>query len=345
VKIIVASTFVPFIRGGGVQIVDELVLALRERGHEVDTVMLPFHSNPAEMVEQMLALRMLDLSDAGDRLIAIRTPSYILEHPNKVLWFIHHHRGAYDLWGTEFGDIPNTAEGRRLRSLIVAADDRYLPEAKRIYTNSQVVSDRLREFSRLDSEVLYPPLWKTDGYHCDGYGDYVFYPSRITTGKRQGLLVEAMAHVKTGVRAVIAGSPDHPRELDYLRQVIEREGVEDRVDLIAGWLPQERKEELMAGSLACVYIPFDEDSYGYVSLEAYHSYKPVVTCSDSGGTLEIVEDRVTGRVAEPEAAALAEALDDLYSARADAERMGRAGFERMGQLGISWDHIVDELTR
>jgi len=343
-RVIVASTYVPLLRGGGVQIVDELVLALREHGHEVDTVMLPFHSHPPEMLEQMLALRLTDLSQSGDRLIAIRTPSYILPHPDKVLWFIHHHRGAYDLWGSELGDIPNTAEGRRLRAAIKATDDRYLPEAKRIYTNSRVVGDRLREFSGLESEVLYPPLWKPDGYRCDGYGDFVFYPSRLTLGKRQRLLVEAMAHVRSGVRAVIAGSPDDPSELTALQALVVERGVQDRVEIVGGWMAQERKEELMATALGCVYIPFDEDSYGYVSLEAYHSRKPVVTCSDSGGTLEIVEDGVTGRVTEPTPEALAEALDDLHADRAAAARMGEAGFERMDELGISWAHVVESLT-
>jgi glycosyltransferase involved in cell wall biosynthesis len=344
VKIVVASTYVPLLRGGGVQIVDELVGALREHGHEVDTVMFPFHSYPPEMLEQMLALRLTDLSEAGDRLIAIRTPSYILPHPEKHLWFIHHHRGAYDLWGTPLGDIPNTAEGRRLRDAIRAADDRFLPEAKRIYTNSQVVSDRLKQFNGLDSQVLYPPLLNTDNYRCEEYGDFVFYPSRLTKGKRQWLLVQAMALVETGVRAVIAGSPDEPAELESLRALVAKEGVADRVDILGEWIPQERKEELMARALACVYIPFDEDSYGYVSLEAYHSRKAVVTCSDSGGTLEIVEDGVTGRVVGGEPAQLAAALDELYADRATARAMGEAGYQRMDELGISWEHVVGAFT-
>lgn len=340
-----ASTFVPFLKGGGVQIADELVLALREHGHEVDTVMLPFHSYPPEMIEQMLGMRLLDLSESGDRLIAIRTPSYILPHPEKLLWFIHHHRGAYDLWGSQLGDIRNTAEGRRLRQAIVAADERFLPEAKRIYTNSKVVGERLKRFSNLDSEVLYPPLWKTDGYRCESYGDYVFYPSRITRGKRQWLLAQAMGLVESDVRAVIAGAPDDPAELERLRDMVKAEGVADRVEILGEWISQERKEELMANALACVYIPFDEDSYGYVSLEAYHSRKPVVTCTDSGGTLEIVEDGVTGLVAESEPAALAEALDQLCASKEQAARMGEAGYERMGALGISWEHVVEAFTR
>ena len=111
-----------------------------ERGHEVDTVEIPFISNWEKMLEQMLAIRLMDVSAASDVLIAIRTPSYLLRHPNKRLWFIHHHRGAYDLWGTPYQDIPPTPEGRRCGMPIFAADNLYLREAERIFTNSQIVA-------------------------------------------------------------------------------------------------------------------------------------------------------------------------------------------------------------
>src|ERR1700691_5416009 len=105
-RVLLASTRVPFVRGGADIIVRDLTRAIGDRGHEVDTIELPFISAWEEMLEQMLALRLLDVADAADVLVAIRTPSYILRHPNKRLWFIHHHRGAYDLWGTPYQDIP-----------------------------------------------------------------------------------------------------------------------------------------------------------------------------------------------------------------------------------------------
>ena len=116
------------------------------------------------------------------------------------------------------------------------------------------------------------------------------------------------------------------------------------MQLLSGWISEEQKRELFANALACAYVPFDEDSYGYVSLEAYHSRKPVITCVDSGGTLELVEDGVTGLVVEPEPASLAEAMDRLAADRGLARRLGEAGFERMGELRISWDHVVERLT-
>ena len=108
-RVVVASTYVPFIRGGGVNIVHDLVRELRRRSHDVDTVLLPFAMDPATIPAQMLALR--PRPGVGRR-PHDRDPnaSYILAHPNKVVWLIHHHRGAYDLWGNGLPG-PSSYEG------------------------------------------------------------------------------------------------------------------------------------------------------------------------------------------------------------------------------------------
>ena len=342
-KVLLASTFIPHIRGGGRAIVEDLSAALRERGHEADTVLVPGTQDSRGATDLVLALRLLDISDFGDRLIAIRTPSYVMRHPHKVLWFIHHHRTLYDLWGTPFQDLPDEAHSLVVRAPVVRADDIYLREAERLFTNSQVVSDRLERFNGLDSEVLYPPLGDPSAYRCEEYGDYVFYPSRLASLKRQWLLIEALAQTKTPVRVTIAGYPDSPQELRRLeRRAVER-GVEDRVSVIGTWISEERKQELMARALAAAYIPFDEDSYGYVSLEAFQSRKAVITCTDSGGTLELIEDGVNGRIVEPEPEQLAEAMDALYEDRGLAEGLGNAGHQTLVDLGINWDNVVEKL--
>ncbi len=326
-------------------IVEDLSSALRRAGHQADVVNIPFWSNPMEMLEQMLALRLLDLTESSDLLIAIRTPSYILKHPNKVIWFIHHHRGAYDLWGTAYQDIPNTPEGLRIRDAIVQADNVFLREAKRICTNSRVVSERLRKFNNIDSEVLYPPLMDAGRYRCGEFGGYIFYPSRITRGKRQHLAIESMRYVKSGVRLVVAGNPDTREELEYIESIVGRHHLEDRVQVIGRWISQEEKVELFANALGCLYIPYDEDSYGYVTLESYHSRKPVITCRDSGGTLEIVQDGVNGFVVPADAAHLAGAMDRLMEDRARAARLGAAGYETLLSMNISWDTVINRLVQ
>jgi glycosyltransferase involved in cell wall biosynthesis len=335
---------VPFVRGGAELLAGWLADNLEARGHETELVQLPFRWNPPRAVlDHLLAARLTQIRPA-DRVVAMKFPAYLVPHENKVLWLLHQFRPAYELWGTPHQGLQNSHEAARVREAVVAADNAYLPGARAIYTNSSVTSARLKRFNGLNSTVLYPPLRDPSSLRCERYGDYVFFPSRITPAKRQELLVQALAHTRSGVRAVIAGAPDVPAYLDPLEETIEREGLVDRVELIPEWISEERKLELYANALAVVYPPVDEDSYGYVTMEAFYARKAVVTCEDSGGTHELVEDGVTGRIVSPNPVAMAEALDELAEDRALAERLGHAGRERLDTLNVSWDVVVETLT-
>ena len=162
-------------------IVRDLVDALRAPDHEVDTVDIPTTSRSDAVLEEALAIRLLEVSRGSDVLIAIRPPSHGLRHPNKRLWFIHHHRTAYDLWGTQWQDLPSTPDVVAVRDPIRRYDEVYLREAQKIFTNSQTVADRLRAFNGIEAEVLYPPLGHPERFFWEEPEDYVFYPCRITS--------------------------------------------------------------------------------------------------------------------------------------------------------------------
>ena len=343
-KIVLATTIVPFIEGGGTSLVQWLAMKLEEHGHQVDVFKIPIHTQPQHLLEQMLALRLLGMSGYGDRLITIRTPSYLLEHPNKVLWFIHHFRPAYDLWGTPYHSFPGGREGAALRRSIIRADEQAFKSARAIFTNSKIVSGRLREHNRVHAEVLYPPLLHPERLRNTGYGDYIFYASRISSIKRQWLAIQAMDYVRSGVRLVIAGRPDAESERERLHATLQACKNAERVTLIDHWISEEDKCRWCAGALGALYLPFLEDSYGYACLEACHAEKPVITCTDSGGPLELIEHGRTGLVIEPDPRARAEAMDQLFEDRHKAAAMGQSARERIGDLGISWDRVIARLT-
>ena len=99
--------------------------------------------------------------------------------------------------------------------------------------------------------------------------------------------------------------------------------------------------DLYAGALAVVFAPFDED-YGYVTIEAFLSHKPVITASDSGGPNEFVVDGVNGSVVAPEAGAVASAIRRLDEDRGHAAALGDAGYER-ARL-ITWSGVIEKLV-
>ncbi len=341
-KVAVLNTQVPFVRGGAEQLAEGLVAGLRFAGHEVDLLRLPFRWYPdQEILDHMLAARMLRI-DAADLVIGLKFPAYCVPHHNKVMWVLHQHRQAYDLWGTPWQGIADSAEGRAVRNAIHAADVRCVEESRAVYTISGRVAERMRHYNGLEAGVLYPALLD-DGYHAGPDGDYLFYPSRINVLKRQLLAVEAMRSVRADVRLVLAGDADTPEDRACLTELLADPVLAGRVEWLDGWIPHERKVELMAGALGCLFLPFDED-YGYVTIESFQSGKPVITCTDSGGPLEFVRHGETGLVAEPDAAALAAAIDRLAGDRELARRMGSQARASLEELGISWDHVVANLT-
>jgi glycosyltransferase involved in cell wall biosynthesis len=341
-RIAVATTVVPFAKGGGRRLARELTRALAERGHEVDEILLAFWPDPEEMVEQMLALRLLDVTHEAELLICLRTPTYLLRHRNKVVWFLHHHRPAYDLLETH--PDPRSPHSDAIRESIYESDRLGLGEARRVFAVSRVVADRLRAYNDLACDVLHPAFENADDYHCDEYGDFVFFPSRIVPLKRQALAVQAMAHVRSGVRLVIAGEPDLPEHLEALRELNSSLDLGGRVELVGEWIDEARKRELYARCLAVVYPPLGED-YGYVTTEAFAASKAVLTCTDSGGPLEFVQDGVNGLVLEPDPQALAVALDALARDRDQARKLGQQAKKTLGELDLRWDPIVEALTR
>ena len=90
-----------------------------------------------------------------------------------------------------------------------------------------------------------------------------------------------------------------------------------------------------------LFAPYQED-YGYVTLEAFLSRKPVITANDSGGTLEFVVDCVNGYVCEPTPDALAAAVNRLAKDAALAAELGARGHSVAAN--ISWDTVVNRLT-
>jgi glycosyltransferase involved in cell wall biosynthesis len=346
-RIVVASTYVPFQKGGGTKIIADLSAALTTAGHQVDTVMIPISSYWPRVSEQTLAIRLLDLTEACgnriDRLIAVRYPSYALSHPEKVVWFLHHHHGAYDMWGTRWSDMPDTPEGRAARRMMMQSDEIYLREAKKVYSISRNVAGRLRTFNGIEADgVLYPPLPADHPYAPGPFGDYFVYISRVSQPKRQDLAIEALRYCRPGPRLLIVGSPNVPEYFAELHERVRDRGVEDRVQFV-GWASELQKAELLAGSRGALFLAYDED-YAYAALEALHSGKPVITCKDSGASLELVEDGFNGLVTEPDPRAVAEAMDRLWADRIGAEAMGRQALLTPEHLGISWEKVVEGLA-
>jgi glycosyltransferase involved in cell wall biosynthesis len=293
----------------------------------------------------MLACRLLDVSEVNgtpvDLVIGLRFPAYLIPHSNKVLWILHQFRTAYELWDHQLGDLIYAANGAEVRDAIRQADRHFIGQARLVYANSANVAARLKYFCDIDAKPLYHPPPNAEEFHTAEAEDYFFFPSRLCLPKRQALVLEALAHCKKPVRIRFAGAADQPAYQNELKAAARKLRVQERVEWL-GAIDESRKRELYAKALGVIYPPIDED-YGYVTLEAMLASKPLVVCTDSGGPLEFVRQEETGIIAEPDAGALAKALDRIWQDRTAAREWGRAGNKLYRDMNITWDNVVKKL--
>ena len=345
-RVLIANVQTPFVRGGAEMLAESLLDALALSGHQAEIVTMPFKWYPASRIaDAMLAARLMEVGEccAGpvDRLIGLKFPAYLMRHPGKVLWLLHQYRGAYDLWGSEIGDLSNAPDGREARGAIQLADAALVPECRAIFTISRNVSERLHRFNAIHGEPLYHPPPGAERFRCEAAEDFLYCPGRLNQSKRQGLVVEALTLCREPVRVVFSGVVDAAAYAATIERRCHEAGLGERAQW-RGSVDEQAKLALYASCLGVVVPPLDED-YGYVTLEAMLSGKPVLTCSDSGGPLDFVLDGETGLVAEPQAEALAEAMDRLWRERAQARRLGEAGRERYRALGLDWSAVIRQL--
>ncbi len=336
-RIVVAAPQVPFVRGGAELMADDLVTALHARGHDAEIVSIPFKWYPgARVLDQALLWRLADLTEADgrpiDRVIATKFPAYCVRHPNKVAWVLHQFRQAYDYDRTELGQFDESPEGRATQRAIERLDAVALGEARKVFATSRNVADRLRRCNGIEAEVLpHPP--QSLPYREGEPEGYVLSVNRLDRAKRIDLLIEAAKREPT-LRVVIAGEGPDRERLERLAS-----GLNGQVTFV-GRVDEKQLADLYARCLAVYYAPVDED-FGMVPYEAFLSAKPVVTTVDAGGPLEVVHDRQTGVVVEPDAEAVARACAYLAAHVDEAKAWGRAG--RAVAERVTWDACVDAL--
>lgn len=378
---IITPRSVPDVVGGAERLYDGLVTALRESTpHDVELVRVPSPEHSfRQLVESYEAFRTLDVS-RFDLVISTKYPSWMVRHPQHVVYMLHPLRGLYDAYhyfglptevtaaepearallhvlrttphGTDGGaervlgtaawtvdrlgdDHPACAfPGPLVRALVHWLDrDALHPRRIRAYRAiSRRVTERHDYFPPGVTVLPVPPPSSLEGLSPGPFTAF-FTASRLDSPKRIDLLIEAMAHVDREVELRIAGTGPDEERLRKLRP-------DDPRITFLGRISEEQLRQEYQNALAVPFVPLDED-FGLVTVEAQRAAKPVVTCVDSGGVVELVEDGRSGFVVEPDPVAIAGALNRLAEDPSLAERMGREGAESVRD--ITWTRVVDAL--
>jgi glycosyltransferase involved in cell wall biosynthesis len=214
-----------------------------------------------------------------------------------------------------------TALASALRCFFVSGANRRLAE-KQIGTalsNAEVVWNPVN--IRLDASPRWPPFGK------DGELRFASVGRLHPPSKGQDILFEALATPSWKGRKwklYLYGEGPMRQGLERLAQNL---GLSDRV-VFAGFAAV---EEIWASNHALV-MPSRFEGLPLAMVEAMLCARPVVA-TDVAGHAEIIEDGVTGFLADaPTSSAMATALERFWARRNDAEEIGKAGARRIRRL-------------
>ena len=136
-----------------------------------------------------------------------------------------------------------------------------------------------------------------------------------------------------------------PEALLWIAGVDAPRGVAKRFPSVQwfGYVSDRRQLDELYAEASVFVLPTQFEAYGHVVVEAMGSALPCVT-TNVGALPELVDDGVTGLLVPPrEPAALAEALINLLSDPARAERMGRAGQKKVVEQ-LTWRAVAERMT-
>ncbi|MDH6147163.1 MULTISPECIES: glycosyltransferase family 4 protein [Paraburkholderia] len=350
-------------------------------GIQADLLKVPSHERSmGELLASYRHFSQLDLNHF-DLVISTKYPAWAIRHRNHVVYLQHTLRGLYDCYPpgmpTHFDQDALLSLGVPVRIIDALANCRPAniefddlldaldaawqrsPQAPcwtfpgpvtraaiRLLDAVAMRPDKIVHYAAISQVVAardgyFPPGVKVAVHHhptslkglAPGPQQTLFSASRLDPAKRIDLIIEAYRQSNVDVPLHIAGSgPDEAR----LREAAAgHSGIR-----FLGRIPDAVLAQEYARAVCVPFVPRDED-YGLITLEAMLSAKPVITTTDSGGPLELIEHQRSGLVVEPDAAALAGAMRRVCGDLSAALDMGLAARARMAHL--NWNTLCDAL--
>ncbi|MEO6628901.1 MAG: glycosyltransferase family 4 protein [Aquihabitans sp.] len=378
---VIAPSPLPVVRGGAEVAVEGIHAAINDlTPHQAEIVKLPVDERSLPgVVAGYRAFAELSV-DQFDRVITMKYPAWMVNHPRHTLLMFHPLRGLYDtyhLFGLPTFRHPDTREVGDLRALMArwtqrealpeffdlfdAAIAEITPEHQDLAFPGPFAREVVRWF---DAIALGPSQIERHlalSWTVAGRPDY--FPPGVTPGVvyLPGQLKPHLRDDEPRRHFFTASRLDGPKRLHLLIDAMAHVPGDTRLR-IAGTGPEAETlrqraahdpriellgfvsdDELVAHYRSALAVPFvpEEEDLGLVTLEAFSQGAPVVTCTDSGGPTELVADSISGLVTDAHPESIGRALARLAANPIWAGELGKAGQRRAAR--VTWASAIDGL--
>ena len=339
----------PPVRGGIEQTIERMARWQVAAGHEV-TVLVSASGQNANRTEVVDGVRVVRVAEVARALSSPLCPGFpaALAAQQADLWHLHSPNPLGEVsWRWVLPDgalvITHYCDFTRQRALLPL----YGPLVHALFRRADVLHAISNQALERQESLVWPfrsrfqvvplgidsaPLMSLEdsrpGAHAlrERFGDpFILFVGRLRHYKGLDVLLEAMPSV--GARLVIVG--DGPMG-DSLRTQAKRLGLNGQVHFAGSVSDEVLHDHLAAAGVGILPSSGPAEAFGLAMVEYMAAGLPVVSTELGTGTSFVNQDGVTGLVVRAgDPAALAEGLGRILPDRAERDRMGQAGRERV----------------
>lgn len=340
-RIMVAAAASPFTGREEMHWAQAIVKGLSKKKIEVDLFMLPIVQDPLLLLEQMTALRLMDVENSCDLLLSIGYPAFILKHARKRVLLFSLASSLHECFDSEYG-ILSTPQYYRIRGAVINAEKKCLAEAEKITCASKSLAKKLKvDYNFTTSSLILDDcLLDVDQNQSLEKGLWITCESTLEPSDRIDLLLNAVANSRENWKLNIFV----PSASDVYRQALEhrinRMAINERVVVSDKTLTKAALKE------SCAYVALQYKTLR-IPESALRSVKlriPIITASDCGALLEIIGNGENGLVVEPFAKEIAQSLDLIVADKKLRQQLS-LGTLPTGSEIANVDSVIEELLR
>lgn len=282
-KILIAGSINEYSSHEEEAIVKLLADELKRKEHTVDSFLMPYKPDPLILLDQILAISVLDVTGA-DLLITVGYPACTLDHPNKIVYLLETAPMLHEYRDTEYGILMN----RQYLDILTAVNDiekRCFSEAKRVLCGSELLCEDLRQRYGIAAETIsYPvlePKFTADATDCEEKS-YFLVESCLLQNSRFLEFTELLKDHPSKKVCLFVPEAD-PVYMESLKRTVSVLGLEKNMLIYEG----HPSDSVIEKAEAYLHFPYGSRRAENILKRCISIGTPVIAAKDSGYGAEL----------------------------------------------------------